>query len=379
MSLYEGLTPYSIGRKYNEDNSKMTKETALPRFVKKVPIQRDSSIELYRIIATFAVLITHFNGFFVGGTRAFDIHHITDFSVCQMILEAASCICVNMFVIISGYFGIRLRLISIVNLLVKLLLIFVPFYLAWALYTSNFNPVSLLFQFLVVSRAGWFIQSYIMLMFLSPCLNSFVEKYGRNILLWCVTFVLIEFWFDSIMTETLGVGISFHINRGYSFIHFVLMYMLARCIFLYRDELLKVKRWKWTLGYICCTFFLCFLFMMGCKFSWSYSNPIVVVSSICTFIPFLYKSYYNYTINWIAKSTLAVYIIHSDTKLVHLLMKIDNDLLAQYDYFVYLPLCLGVILAVFFFCIIYDKVCELFIKPVMVIISPKMKGVFEFR
>ena len=28
--------------------------------------QRNSSIELYRIIATFAVLIVHFNGWFVG-------------------------------------------------------------------------------------------------------------------------------------------------------------------------------------------------------------------------------------------------------------------------------------------------------------------------
>jgi surface polysaccharide O-acyltransferase-like enzyme len=63
--------------------------------------QRNSSIELYRIIATFAVLIVHFNGWFVGGMRGFDFHHPTLFGAGQMIIEALTCICVNMFLIIK--------------------------------------------------------------------------------------------------------------------------------------------------------------------------------------------------------------------------------------------------------------------------------------
>lgn len=35
--------------------------------------ERNSSIELYRIIATFTVLIVHFNGWFVDGMRGFVI------------------------------------------------------------------------------------------------------------------------------------------------------------------------------------------------------------------------------------------------------------------------------------------------------------------
>ena len=91
--------------------------------------KRNSSIELYRIIATFTVLIVHFNGWFVGGMRGFDLHHPTLFGAGQMIIEALTCICVNMFLIISGYFGIRLKLTSVIRLCLLLFLIYVPFYL----------------------------------------------------------------------------------------------------------------------------------------------------------------------------------------------------------------------------------------------------------
>ena len=86
---------------------------------------RNSSIELYRIIATFAVLIVHFNGWFLGDwpLPAYDISNPTLFRTGQMIISAAVIICVNMFVIISGYFGIRLKLSSILKLLIYLVLI----------------------------------------------------------------------------------------------------------------------------------------------------------------------------------------------------------------------------------------------------------------
>ena len=90
--------------------------------------ERNSSVELYRIIATFTVLIVHFNGWFVGGMRGFDFYNPTLYGAGQMIIEASTIICVNMFLIISGYFGIRLKLISVIRLCLLLVLIYVPFY-----------------------------------------------------------------------------------------------------------------------------------------------------------------------------------------------------------------------------------------------------------
>ena len=60
--------------------------------------------------------MVHFNGWFVDMPEKYDYSSPTLFRVGQVIIEASTCICVNMFLIISGYFGIRLRLISVLKL-----------------------------------------------------------------------------------------------------------------------------------------------------------------------------------------------------------------------------------------------------------------------
>ena len=342
--------------------------------------QRNSSIELYRIIATFAVLIVHFNGWFVGGMpENFDISNPSAFRTGQMIIEAATCICVNMFVLISGYFGIRFRLYSFVSLCLKLLLIFIPLYIAYAIYANNFSWGGFNYQFRVISRAGWFIQCYVMLMFLSPLLNSFVKEYDRKILPWCIVLLFIEFWFGCVMSVQLGRDNSFAIESGYSVIHFVLIYMLGRCIYLYQDELTSLRRNIWVIVWIICTLIICVMHILGIKFVWDYASPIVIASSVASFMPFLYRAYTNEKINWIAKSTLAVYIIHSDTPVIKLLRKIDNQLLEDCTYSHYLLEISVVIVLVFFACIVYDKLCGIVINPVLKRLSPILYGKFEFK
>lgn len=316
--------------------------------------QRNSSIELYRIIATITVLIVHFNGWFVGGMpEKFDLSNPSAFKIGQMIIEAATCICVNMFLIISGYFGIRLKLQSVVRICLLLVLIYVPFYLLESLLSHNFKINGFISHFFVISRAGYFIQCYMMLMFLSPVLNAFIEKNGRKSLKWVIIFFALEIWFGCVRdVENLGY------NHGYSVIHFVLIYMLARCVCLYKFELLKIKRYYWFVGYFICTIIICMMYIFGLKFCWDYSNPIVVVSSLCSFIPFLYYDCYNKYINWIAGGTLAVYIIQVTNPVYSALVFIDNYLLVQYSYPIYLLLISIVISSVFFSFVFYGKGCD---------------------
>ena len=157
---------------------------------------RNSSIELYRILATFAVLIVHFNGWFVGDWPLpdYDISNPTLFRTGQMVLEALSIICVNMFVIISGYFGIKLKLSSIIKLYIYLALIYVPLYLVRFVSTHEFILSDFLEKCFVISYAGYFIQCYFMLMILSPVLNAFIDKNGKNSLKWVIVFWALEFW-----------------------------------------------------------------------------------------------------------------------------------------------------------------------------------------
>ena len=317
--------------------------------------QRNSSIELYRIIATFAVLIVHFNGWFLGDwpLPEYDFSNPTLFRTGQMTITALAVICVNMFVIISGYFGIKLKLSSLVKLYIYLTLIYVPMCLVKFVVDYEFSLAVLIERCLVISYAGYFIQCYFMLMILSPVLNAFIDRYGRDSLKWVMAFWMLEFWFGCIMdVEELGY------NQGYSVIHFVLMYMIARCIRLYEEDIKKVKQWVWVLGYLLSTIVIIAMFLAGVKWCWDYSNPVVVFSSICSFLPFLYKSFYNKIINWIASGTLAVYIIHVTYFIRTKLCALDIRLLETNNYPIYLAKIFLVILITFAISVLYGIVCN---------------------
>ena len=318
-------------------------------------LQRNSRIELYRILATFAVLIVHFNGWFLGDwpLPAYDINNPTLFRTGQTIISALSIICVNMFVIISGYFGIRLTLSSILKLIIYLGLIYVPLYIVKCVSDNEFVLTDFIERCFVISYAGYFIQCYFMLMILSPVINAFIEKFGRDSLKWVLLFWGLEFWFDCIMeVEELGY------NRGYSVIHFVLMYMIARCIKLYEDDIKKIKLWVWVLGYLFSTIVIILSFMAGVKWCWNYSSPIVVFSSVCTFLPFLYKTFHNKVINWMASGTLAVYIIQITNRVRTTLETVDRNLLDTKSYPMYLILISVVIFFTFIISALYGIVCN---------------------
>lgn len=324
-------------------------------------MERNSSIEIYRIIATFAVLVFHFNGWLVGGMpKHFDLEHISFFRLSQAVIESFSCICVNMFIIITGYFGLRLKWHTIFQICLLLISIHIPFYvLDCFFFNESLTLIDLIRKLFVISNGGYFIQCYLMLMFLSPVINSFIEKYGKKGLRWCIIFLFVEFWFDCV-THVDFMGF----NHGYSVLHFILIYMLARYICLYKDKLMQFKRWYWAEGYVLCSFIIFLMYVMDVNYIWQYSNPVVVVSSICSFIPFLYRQYVNRWVNWVAQSTLAVYIIHVTVPVYHLVVRFDNYILYHFNYPVYLLLALWGVVSIFLISILYDKVRLVFTKPI---------------
>lgn len=65
--------------------------------------QRNSSVELFRILATFLVLIVHLNGWMAGGLVDWNDSNISTLhKISQLIIQSLSVVCVNCFLIISG-------------------------------------------------------------------------------------------------------------------------------------------------------------------------------------------------------------------------------------------------------------------------------------
>lgn len=268
-----------------------------------------------------------------------------------MIIESLSVVCVNCFLIISGWYGMKLRFSSIWKLFTILFFIYVPFQIIESIYTGNFSIRAFIDNVLVFTRESYFVQCYTMLLFLSPILNSFIERYGKGIL----NYVLV-FWGIEIIMEAVWNNKSLGFENGYSLIHFILIYLLARTAYLYKNFILKVNKEYWILGYFGCAIIICLLHIFGYSRTWNYSNPIVIIESFCLFFPFLYKSFYNKWINWIAGSTFAVYVMHTCNPLFSILWKADNYLLNHFSYSIYLPCYLALIALTFIFCILYDKI-----------------------
>lgn len=80
--------------------------------------ERSSNIELLRILSMFLVLMIHYIP-----SRTLPTHdtlaHDTLGTLFDLELRSISFVCVNCFILISGYFGIRWKLKSFSNLLFK--------------------------------------------------------------------------------------------------------------------------------------------------------------------------------------------------------------------------------------------------------------------
>lgn len=93
---------------------------------------QESSIELFRIISMLLVLIVHLNGWYLGdldSNKVYDrISGINFKELYRFIVESASVVCVNCFILISGYFSIRPNFKSLYRLFTQILFFYVLAY-----------------------------------------------------------------------------------------------------------------------------------------------------------------------------------------------------------------------------------------------------------
>ena len=261
---------------------------------------RNFNIELFRIIATSLVLIVHFNDFFVGGvTTNTELSDLCTQDFCQLFIQAISCCCINCFLVISGWFSIKLKFSALWNLWVILIGVYVPMWLLGIILGANLPIKDLINSIIAFSKESYFIQLYLMLIFLSPMLNTFVEKYNTYLLRYSIIFCSIEF-----LMEFCFHNKCLYIANGYSLIHFIIMYLLGRAAFIKQDKIKCISaRWWFILYFVMVlTIFGSRIFGGGrmVHYAFSYSNPIVICESFFLFFVF---GNYNYSV----KRTPAIY------------------------------------------------------------------------
>lgn len=179
-----------------------------------------------------------------------------------------------------------------------------------------------------------------------------------------MTFWAIEIIFDWILSNK-----SLAFGKGYLLTHFIFMYILGRTVNMYKEEIYSyINIRNCIMIYITGALLIIGLYtVVSGSTAFAYTNPINVVMSFSLFLIFENKRFYSPIINWISCSTLTVYILHIPS-IINILQNIDLYILEKFKYGIYLIDIFSVIIIVFIFSVLYDKIrMAIFTAPGIII------------
>lgn len=302
---------------------------------------RDSRLELLRIFAMLLIVASHSVGYCKSANCLFD--------ECLLnILKIGGGLGVNLFVLISGYFLIESEKAPrrVLNLLYTLCC-----YTAILTICRYFfdNDISLVNAFLKVGQGQyWFINAYVVLLFLSPYLNICMRKMGKSthqklILSLLLVSIILPFY----LRFSTGLG---------SFGIFPLLYCTAAYVRIYGldfkySNIIALFTVLIAIGIASCLVFLtwlCATYNMDCygryymMLAGRHSFPIYLLSLLLFLCMLRFTSYRQPAINCIASGTLGVYLFHEHPYMREFLWKDCFSVHQVADGNLLLKLCIAV-------------------------------------
>lgn len=307
---------------------------------------RKSNIEALRLLSMLMVLNLHSCWCFDIGTgweRGLDFFR-----------EATSICAVNVFLIISGYFGIKWKFKSFFNLIFQLFFYSFGLYLVVsALGIVNFTLLDLLKCAKATFGFWGFITGYVVLYFVSPLINAFVDKFStRKILAYIAIFYL---------------AVLFICVEEEHFLFF-LMYLIGRYI-RKADLVTKLKinagRMYWLTTI--CVFFICYLLFLftplntaalqdKIPIALNYRAPFVILQAVFLFLFFARLNFQNKIVNWLSASCLSIFLIHMHPAIKEIGYYTITKSLYSYPFCLHISILLLLVAGVFFGSILIDKV-----------------------
>lgn len=273
---------------------------------------RKSNMELLRIVAMLLVLVLH---------ATFETLHYPNSTLVRaepaswlgiILTEQTSICCVDVFVLITGWFGTHFKLQNVFRLLFQVAFISLTITAGAALVQGEMPGTPI--QIIQSVFGYWFINSYLVMYLLSPVLNRFVEQEDeaglrRYLLLFFILAIPASFAFSDL-------------NRGFSAISFCGLYLLGRYLRLYLSQ--QLASWQsrsFMILFACNTigFGVLYWFYFWLKplhypnptsLMTAYTNPFVIVNAACLILYFARLNFSSRLVNWLAAGSLAAYLTH---------------------------------------------------------------------
>ena len=284
-----------------------------PTPTQSVKIQRNSSFELLRIFSQFFIVLYHICYIWQGEEY-----------IRQPFFQAVTIplhIGVVVFVLLSGYFMIKPKISG----LIKLLGIFFIYSLPEVIYNvstakDTLHKVTSLMFF--SNSHYWFVKTYLYLFLVSPMINLWL-KYASERQRWYMvaTFAFVACYM------AMSKGDS-SVSNGKNLTNFIYFYLVGNQLHYYKDKWMNIKTSRLLLFYI--VFIFAILLLEYCMYgnivgklikrlSFPYSSPFILLGATLFFMIIGKQHIKSRFINYLAVSSLAIYLIHGSRPYLPLL------------------------------------------------------------
>lgn len=265
---------------------------------------RQSNFEILRIIAMFFVLMVHANYMSINPPTAEEIDNDILASATRAALESISLLGVNLFVMISGWFSIKATVRGLSGLLFQVFYFGIGILLFLTIIGMEEFTIGRVYQIVMLHKSGWFVMSYLILYLLAPVLNKFSEYASKKEFTATLAsyFAMLIIWGCIDWAEEIGMG--------YSALSMVGIYLLARYARKYIDFTFGGRLFFicWILNTILYLFVLRYNIPIVVK---SYDNPLIISGAFGLFFYFRHLNVKTSgVVNYVARSTFAVYLLH---------------------------------------------------------------------
>lgn len=275
-------------------------------------------MELLRCVAMLMVVGVHTNFVTLGVPTPNEAAQDAANAMTRFFFESLCIGAVNVFVLLSGWFGIKPSVRSLFKLFFQVLFFSFGIYvvmLALGLEVLSGENVR---TALLLNGSYWFVPLYVGLYLLAPFVSAFFIRASRRQieLFLAVSFVLQCVW--GLVSKDVSL-----FSGGYALFPFVLLYVAARYLRVYHASRIALHRAMFYMGcflgiVLLQTFVSWVIKLHGLPGLWNiyyYTNPLVQLEALCLLCFFVRLRFRSRFVNWVAASSFSVYLIQ-DTPFV---------------------------------------------------------------
>lgn len=334
--------------------------------------ERDTGMDLFRIILAVMVILIHINAPATGNVYnnvAWLPMKFLVYGTMALIYPAVNC-----YVLISGYYSYRNKrgLSDVFGSLVKLWLCLLFFSILGYLVAcvsgfQIFSSKELILRFFPITTGEWwFLTNYFAMMLLSPVLNNFLDMSDRKAYL---QFIIVALLICSILPFFVKYNDVLGLLNGSGLIWFIILYLTGAGIykFFYKeknDTNTRPTIRRSLLVYAALSISLLVLGMLFGKvpllngYTLSmYNSPIVYLQAICLFFAFkeikVRGRFLTNVITTLSGLSLASYILHCQPDIAMIIWNVSEPS-KHASSFLLIPLACIIVLVIYFSSVVIE-------------------------